>query len=541
MNWLADTDAGWYGTWLGFENTGAVEAFGSAGNGTFMLDLENGFKVTHRWSTDIHKFRSGKEKRIARNDAPQESYDGSAILLGNQPRAVRARLARYAAAGSQFLFALPHEEIAVESVDGETVTCNEVSLCDWSKQGQRCVAVYYDDDDQTVATDCVIQSVDGSDITLDITPHADTCLLMPTRPVYFAPQQNFARYPVNAEVWQVVARSALFDFAPALASITIIQAGAETGALAVSRYYGAYGNTLRLLLVNFGGAPAEGELGEAATVTTFSYQTGVTTLGDLADALNAYSSNFRLAGDYDPSALLTTDQDTTASGGAIAGAIGTGAALTTYSGDDVSRPVWDERLLVETTATESIQAMTQIIDHGGSPYSLGTADQADWGRAVQFLAKTRTQWQWLKLFLCMIAGRQKAFWLPTWRSDLTFVSQAPGEIVVSTEDESDFTAWWPLLREHIQVEETDGTITYAKITAAVDNDDGTRTLTIDTDPASDSIRMISWLELCRFEGDEFDFTCGSNGIAMMTLARVVPTQEDDLGLGEFNYGLNEEF
>jgi hypothetical protein len=528
MDWFAGKFAGKFLGWFGFDGTNAVDPYGPAGVATLVLDIEEGFKVANRWITDVHKFRAGNEKRISRNDAPQERYDGSAILLGDLPRSVRARLARSAAQGSQFLLGLPHEEISVIAVSGSTATCNEVSLCDWTKPGQRCVGVRYDEDDTTIAQDLVIQDATGDVLTFDVAPHADTCLLMPTRPVYLEPQQSFARYPVNAEVWNIQARAAIFDFAPDLASLALgpitVSAGFDDLSV-VARTFTF--NTTSFAMLTYAGAPTGTYSG--FPVPTFFYVAGTTTLGDLAAAL-ANATEIRLAGDYNPADTIAAGDSfgaTALTGSAVAGSIGRGATLTTYAGDGPSRPVWHEPLLVETTATDSVQAMTQIIDHGGIPYALGTADEPDWGRAVSFLAQDRAQWQWLKLFLATVVGRQKAFWLPTWRDDLTFLSKAAGTVTVSTEDDSDFTAWWPYLREHVQIEEESGAITYAKITAQVDNGNGTRTLTIvddDDDPitlATSAVKAIGWLELCRFEADDFEFSCGAEGISMDAVARAV--------------------
>lgn len=499
---------------LGFDGTSAVDPFGPAGVGTFVLDLENGYKVKQRWPFDLEKFRSGNEHRIARNSAPQESYDGAAKLIGNQMRVTRATLARYAAQGTQFLFGLPHESIGVTAVSGEVVTCTDVALCDWTRPGQRGVAVYYDDEGQTVAIDVTIQDIAGDQITLDIAPHAETVLLMPTRPVYFDPQQTFARYPVNAEVWQVTALAAIFDFVPGRASVALEKVGfPATNAIAYTRQFGAVGDLDRIKLLFAEGAGPTGSLDETGPVTTFFVDPGVTTWGALGTALDE-SANFVLGGTYNPVATIDFEFDGFASGAEVAGSIGTGATLTEYA----DYPVWDEPLLVNATAADAVQAMTQTIDHGGIPYVLGLADQPDFGRAVMFLAKDRAQWQWLKLFLATTFGPRGAFWLPTWRNDMTFASLGVGQVTVEVED---FRAWWPYLRQHIQLVETDGTVTYAQVTAAIDNGDGTWTLTVSDTPASSNVASISWLELCRFGGDEFELECGATGIRLQTAARAV--------------------
>lgn len=524
MNWFDGYDLGWNLTWYGFDGSNAIGPFGPAGVATFVLDLENGFKVTHRWFTDIHKFRAGNEKRISRNDAPQESYEGSAILPGELARNIRATLARYAAQGSAFLLGLPHEEILVVDVAGSTATCTEVSLCDWATAGQRCVGVRYDGDDQTIAQDLVIQDVSGDVLTFDVAPHAETAVVMPARPIYLEPQQTFPRYPTDAEVWQLAARAAIFDFAPLPASLALgpitVSAGFDDVSV-VARSYTF--NTTNFAMLTYAGDPAGTYTG--SPVPTFYYVPDTTTIGDLATAL-ASAPEILLAGSYNPADTIAAGDAfgaTPLAGGTISGSVGRGATLTTYSGDGVERPVWSEPIKVETTAADSVQAMTQIIDHDGIPYALGTADAPDFGRAVSILAKDRATRQWLKLFLATTVGPQKAFWLPTWRDDMTFMSldtgSDPAELVVEVED---FSAWFPYLREHIQIEESDGMITYAKVTDAEDNGDGTWTLTVPGIPdVSQNVTRICWLELCRFDSDEFEFVCGASGVQLDTAARAV--------------------
>lgn len=529
MNAIDEYDADWASDWLGFDGTGSVDGYGPAGVGTLVLDLENGYKVRHRWGFDLQKFQSGKERRITTNDAPQEFYEGSAALIGDEARDMRATLARFAVQGQPFLLALPHEGIVTtESASGTLIFVGADSLdnADWATPGQRVVVAHPDEDDITQSIDAVIQSVGSDSIELDVSPGmlgAVGAIVMPARPILLEPQQSFARYPVNAAVWTLKARAAIFDFAPALAELDFgIVHPSMVGNILQSRVFGAPGESLFQLLTS-PAYPAEGALIETTVLTKILARSGVTTMADV-DVLLDTSALVRFK-EFTPSYVIQSTDSFSGGldGASTAGSQGRGAALTTYSGDGTERPVWDEPLQAETTATDWIQALTVIIDHGGIPYSVGTADEPDWGRSILFASQDMFDWQWLKLFMSTTLGSQESFWLPTWGDDMGFVSSAPGTVDVEVED---LRAWWPYQREHIQFMNADGSVTYAKVSAVVDNGDGTWTLSI-LDDAGDPITLaedpalISWLELCRFETDEFEFMFSGSGLSLSTTARVV--------------------
>lgn len=497
---------------LGVDGTTTVPPYGPAGVGTFCLDIANGFTLTHRWITDTHKFRSGKERRISRNDAAQQAFRGSALLMGPNPRAIRAQFARYAAQGVAFLLALPHELLSLQANSSGAVVAVDataITRVDWAKPGQRCVVARRDSTNEIAFVNAVVQSISGGNITLDIAPGTPGLIggwIAPCVPVYLEPQQDFARYQTKAEEWQIASRMAIFDFAPSLATLDMAtQHVSLAGNVVQSRVFGPAGNSPFVLDVNAGYA-ATGTLVESGGTTTIQAKTNVTTMGNV-NTLLASSSLARLSSFVSGYVIQAADAfSASLSGAALTGDVGTGASLTLYAGDGTSRPVWDRNLDNPGTLGDSAHALTTILDHGGIPYALGKADRADWGRAVAMESQDQIDWQWLKLFLQTVKGCQKTFWLPTWRDDLTFVSKATNTVTVSTTDGSDFSAWWPYQRQDIQIVETSGTTTRARITAAVDNGNGTITLTIGTTLASSSISLISWLELSHFEGDEFSLS-----------------------------------
>lgn len=508
----------------------AVGGFGPAGVAVLVLDLRNGFTIKQKWGSEIQKASSGKEKRISHLDAPQQWFSGSALLTGDDLRAMRAKLARFAALGSVFMLGLQHEQLSLQAdSSGTTLTVSTLRSVDWKKRGQRVLVKR-----GTVAVAAVIQSVSGSQIVLDVAP-GDAGLVggvvMPLFPVYLEPQQDFPRYPVNAEEWNLRARAAIFDFAPEMASLdlgTVNASPTYDGVIIYARDFGAIGNT-RTLAMAVGAVAADyNTIVESGGAVTYRYEAGVTTLDEMAATLEL-SSYLIMGGTYNGSTVIEAGDAfsaTALTGGEIAGSVGNGATLTTYAGDGTARPVWTRYLDNSATENDGVLAMTRILDHGGVPYALGTASRSDFHRYVTISEGSQPDWQWFKLFLSTVKGAQKSFWLPTWRPDMTFVSRTlPGggvtEMVVSTADGSDVFGWWPDQRQYVQVGAADGTLTRAKITAAVDNGDGTATLTLDQEVASSAVVLISWLELCRFEKDEFDIAWSESGFSVDTTARVV--------------------
>lgn len=526
MNAVDEADADAVLDALGFDGSNVVDPYGPEGVGLLALDLEEGFTVTHRWYTDIHKFRSGKERRISRNDAPQQSFRGSAVLFGDRSRAARAQLARYAAQGQQFLLALPHEMLTFEEAPSGAmvfVSATGGAKVDWLKPGQRVACVR--DDASAGAT---LQSYAAGVAELDAAPGSVGSVggyLAPCVPVFLEPQQDFSRYPVNAEVWQIAARMAIFDFAPDLADLALgpitVSAGFDDAVIA-ARSFGF--SSLSFALQVYAGDPAGAYSG--FPVPTFFYVPDTTTMGDLAAAL-ADSPVVRLAGTYNPADTIAAGDAfgaTPLTSGASAGDVGTGATLTTYAGGGATRPVWDREIENGSTNSDAVHALTQIIDHGGVPDVIATADTADWGRAVKLEADDPDEWQWWKLFTSTVKGRQQAFWLPTWADDMTFVSYTPVDVNVGTlvVEVDDLGAWFPALRQHIQLVNGDGSVAYTHIQETVNNGDGTWTLTVEANDDIADVRLVSWLELCRFENDELTVTFGSEPLFdFQTLARAV--------------------
>jgi hypothetical protein len=516
-NWRLDNRHNWRGPEFEAEFGGTT----TGGVATFVLALEN-LQVQFKWITDVIPAASGLEQRRARNNRAKETYSGQAWLLGDLPRNVRTTLAKYAARGETFLLALPHEELLLsDDADGTVLPIDaaELALTDWTRVGQRVVVYAENEDGEIESIDAVIQAVGADTITLDIDPGelgAYGARIAPARAIHFEPTQDFGRIETADEEWSIKAHAVDFDYALALASLDLgplTNAAALANASVTERYPGACSS----FEMSNTGLDGLGHLDETGEDVLFEFVSAGFLITTVDDLYNALSTSTRLA----PTGTWGTGENLTAgdvmdeelAGGATQTEVGVGATLTEYDG----KPVWERPIRLAGTATETMHALTKIIDFGGKPYAKGFADMADWGRPVGMLSADRYDWQWFKRFMTEVAGSAKTWWLPSWRDDLPFVSKAANTITV----EGDVDVWFPAQRQHVEIEETDGTRTRAEITEAVDNGDGTWTLTIGTTLASSSVRRVSWLELCRFERDQIDVSFGQHGFSFSTLARVV--------------------
>jgi hypothetical protein len=504
---------------------------GPGGAATFLL-LEAGSKLTLQWGDDVRKMWGGAEYRAQTLDDPKRTFVGEATLLGDATRATRAALARFAAIGSTFLLALPYEAITISGTGtGATIPTSSTTLCDWMQLGQRVVVVHGDG----TALDAVIQSFTSSSVTIDVDPDAYGGVggsIMPTVPIYFDPQMTFVRSigTRDVEQWQLNARAAVFGF-PITARQAIAELSAATGALdgIVLKWttVGAAGNAGTFRTIGDLTAIDPLTVTSVGAAWTVHYCPGTHTVGDLAIAMFIAHTPFDIYGTYTVTEYLTAGDaigPVAFHGGADTGygTPGAGATVATYD----TRPVWDHGLQVEGTATDSIQSLAELVDMGGLPISIGTAKQADWGRALYLKRTSREDWQWLKAFLAAVRGKQRAFWLSSYRNDLKAVSYSGLDLIIRGPADADggLPAWWPTQRDRIEVVQADGNKVYAQIQAAVDNLDGTMTLTLGYDGSSPSmaaITRVSWLELVRFDSDSFEVVFDYGTFTFSANARVV--------------------
>lgn len=519
----------WWGPWFPgpTPNPILIPGVGPAGAATFALDLEGGAQLTMSWVTDIQTAEDGTETRRAILDAPKRKISGQAYLLGDATRATRVRLGRYMKSGQPFLLSLPYEELTLAADAAAKVVSvhsGALALVDWNVKGQRVVVQNGDD-----FAKGVVQAVASDSITLDMAPGdlavANAARIMPTVAIFLEPQQGFARYPNpdGIERWAINARMIPFGFEidPRAARLTSgSSGGAMDGVVFGFVALGAAGNAFTLSFAADGAD--SGELDLTGSDYVYHFEPGVTFVDEVLATIA--EQGLTIYGSFNASAFLSAGDvwgPVSFSDGADKswGTVGTGATVTTYLG----RPVWDRAIGVDGSASDSIQAMNEIVDMGAVLFNVGFANAADWGRQVLIRDFRQEEWQWLKLFLSTVYGRQIAFWLPTWRADLTAVSFISDQITIlgPSDEDGGLATWWPSQRTEIQVMQTDGTITYLSITGFDDNGDGTLAVYVSAPLSGADIEMISWLELCRFASDDFQVTFNGPQFELNTQARVV--------------------
>jgi len=140
--------------------------------------------------------------------------------------------------------------------------------------------------------------------------------------------------------------------------------------------------------------------------------------------------------------------------------------------------------------------------------------------------QSREDWQWLKAFLAAVRGKQRAFWVSSYRNDLRGGAWSGLDVIIDgpSDEAGGIAAWWPDQRDRIEVRQTDGTIVYAKIYAVTDNGNGTETLSVvfsGGGPSLAPVARISWLELCRWDSDSFEISFSGGSFQFSANARVV--------------------
>lgn len=212
---------------------------------------------------------------------------------------------------------------------------------------------------------------------------------------------------------------------------------------------------------------------------------------------------------------------------AVGAPYGTGASLTAHN----SRYVMTKRITANAVVNEQNFANMELLDDGYAIEPAWHQNQADIHRTFQIGIRSAADRQWAKKFVHELRGMQKAFYCPTWCEDLIVDTQpAPSDTTLlivgpPVEGAVDYVAdvWPDTTHRRLQLLYSDGTVEYVAVSAAVDNMDGTQSLTVS--PAMDGpIARVSYLELARLADDEITFTYGNDGRDYMEISLYVVQQ-----------------
>lgn len=523
--------------------SGGVAPPSPGGAGAFELALDEA-TVRYAWITGVEKHHDGKERRSNVIDDPATRYEGSALLLGpqasrgDQVRAVRTRLARFASLGVPFLLGLTYEALAIRAdstVSTVYVFAGALAQADWAVPGVRVIVRH----GTYGSAQAVIQSVtsdtievlkdDGSDLG---DPGRLGGSIMPAASVFLDAQQSFDRYQPQEPIerWAIKARNADGGFRSAATSASTALSGIDAifAGLAVSvRTPGTDGNGWQVI-VTTGASTGTGELSEDADnkIVTVKVQYDTTTVADVITLLHSAAYVSLDGSPPDDTEVITSSNggDVITAGGADSEAIEVGLTATLAEYRD--RPVWDRPPVADGAVADSIQSMNDPQDMGGLPFTAQTASVPDWGRTVRMDAPMGDEWQWAKKALWTIGGSWRSFWFSTFRRDLLAVSVSTGTLTVTDgESSGDVRTWYPQHRKDLAVRVA-GVTQYVRIASATDNGDGTTTLAL-VDESDAPVTLgglptrVSWLELCRFEADEVAVTFTKKSFAFSMQARVI--------------------
>jgi hypothetical protein len=483
----------WFGPHFpdGIAQAGVIVGSGPAGVFSFALSLESGAQLTWTWLTDVFKAYDGSERRIAAIDQPKSSVSGQAYLIGDATRATRAQIARSAASGAPFTLGLPYEGVTMTGpASGKVLPVDSTLALDWCQLGQRVIVQLGD-----AFISAVIQAFTSNTITIDEDPSSVDgfgAVVMPAVAIFLLPQQGFARYrdPNSAvEAWNIQADIVPFGFQSDGLSAFLLFAGLSTALATAGVQWPVPGAFALNISIAFVGDNALGLTFVTASGTNYTlhFTPGTSTAANAVAALAA--AGFNVIGTYTATAVLhaTVDEFTARFlGGGVDPSIGTwgrGATLTFHAGV----PIWDRGVEVDgETVGDSVQAMNEILDLDGQLMNIGPARVPDWGRAIAYEHDLGAEWQWLKLFLYTVRGCQQTWWYPTARADLVPVSGGVGTITIEgpSLESGDFFAFYPSQRNALMVQQINGALTYTSIASAVDNGNGSITITVTIDAAS---------------------------------------------------------
>jgi hypothetical protein len=198
--------------------------------------------------------------------------------------------------------------------------------------------------------------------------------------------------------------------------------------------------------------------------------------------------------------------------------MGVGATVNTHDG----MPLWDVGIPIEV-ARRPLRSGAELVDLGGRVTTVGERTQGNWDRPIAIDSSKIADWQWFKAFLDTVRGQQMPFLLPTGSPDLVPIGDASaGTLLVEGPPAMDYvTDWFPsLAHRRLRLLKADNTFAYRTVTGAIDNGNGTQTLTLASSLAG-ALSRVEFLETCRLEKPEITVSFDGPRFHSMANALVV--------------------
>lgn len=169
--------------------------------------------------------------------------------------------------------------------------------------------------------------------------------------------------------------------------------------------------------------------------------------------------------------------------------------------------------------TDTLTRTVARLDPGpGAVHVIAKADVPVLAREFAWLLESRAAITSFRNFLAARQGKLVPFWMPSWDADFGLAAAATALDAEITVYACGYTAFVSTTdaRRYLALMPGDGSVITRKITAAVDNGDGTETLTLDSaigaalDPAA---AMVSYLLLMRLDTDDVEIAWESQTVA----------------------------
>lgn len=150
----------------------------------------------------------------------------------------------------------------------------------------------------------------------------------------------------------------------------------------------------------------------------------------------------------------------------------------------------------------------ELLDGGTGLLTTDIRDRApDWTRTILWRCYSRAEAAVLRDFLARRRGRAVPFWVPTFDEDFTLAADAltnASSLSVIAAGYSSLVFSLGPARHHLALQATPGIPIYRKVSGAVDNGNGTETLTLATSLDRDlsaSRALVSFLRYCRLDDE----------------------------------------